>query len=111
MLPEDTWATQLAALLTGKARSVYVALPMEEANNFALVKKVIFKRYDKMESHRRKFRSYGKREGETHSEFMAHFKDCFSRWGKSPTLRVKDLLVLEQFYQSLPQDVAIWLRD
>jgi transposase InsO family protein len=110
--PEDTWATQLPALLTGKARAAYVALPWEEATNFECVKAAVLKRYDiNTESHRRKFRSDKKREGDTHTEFMARLKDRFSRWVKSQALSVEDLIVLEQFYQALPPDVAIWLRD
>ena len=42
---------------------------------------------------------------------MDRLKDRFQRWIKSQQMSVEDLIVLEQFYQSLPNNLAVWLRD
>jgi hypothetical protein len=108
----ETWAIQLAALLTGKARAAYIALSVEDANSFDAVKAAILKRYDiNEESHRRKFHSDRKREGESHREYMTRLRDRFLRWVKSQSLSVEDLVILEQFYQSLPHELGVWLHD
>ena len=58
--PNETWSTQLAALLTGKARDAYIALPFEDTKDFDNVKIAILKRYEiNEETHRRKFRATG----------------------------------------------------
>ena len=44
--PNETWSTQLAALLTGKARDAYIALPFEDTKDFDNVKSAILKRYE-----------------------------------------------------------------
>ena len=110
--PNETWSTQLAALLTGKARDAYIALPFEDTKDFDNVKSAILKRYEiNEETHRRKFRADRKRDNESHREFMDRLRDRFQRWIKSQQMPVEDLIVLEQFYQSLPNNLAIWLRD
>ena len=110
--PEDMWSTQLATLLTGKAMTAYVALPVEEAQDYSVVKNAILKRYDvNEESHRRKFRTDRKRDKESYREFMDRLRDRFQRWVKSQSMGTDDLMVLEQFYGAVPGDLGVWLRD
>ena len=110
--PNETWSTQLAAFLKGKAGDAYLALPFEDTKDFDNVKSAILKRYEiNEETHRRKSRADQKHDKETHREFMDHLRDRFQPWIKSQQMPVEDLIVLEQFHQSLPNNLAVWLRD
>ena len=109
---ESVWATQLAGLLTGRAMAAYAALPAEEAEDFKKVREAILRRYDiNEESRRRKFRGDRKKNGETHRELMTRLKENYQRWVQNQEMPMEDLMVAEQFYQSVPEDIAVWVRD
>ncbi|XP_061190531.1 uncharacterized protein LOC133198457 [Saccostrea echinata] len=62
--PKLTWATNLSALLKGKALDVYALLPSEEALDYDKLKLALLKRYDLTEDRfKRKFRSSRPEEG------------------------------------------------
>ena len=110
--PDEMWATQLAGLLTGKAMAAYAALPVTEANNYQKVREAILRRFDvNEESRRRKFRNDRKRSGETHRELMTRLQENFQRWVGSQEMSVEDLMVAEQFYQVVPEAMAVWVKD
>jgi hypothetical protein len=76
------------------------------------VRDAILRRYDiNEESRRRKFRNDRKRTGETHRKFMTRLQEYFQRWIKGQEMGLEDLMIAEQFYQSLPDGLAVWLKD
>ena len=107
------WAVRLASLLTGKAAEAYIQMPIEDANDFEKVKKVLLQRYQLGdETYRLKFRDSRKEENETYVQFVQRMKTYFDRWielSKNPDL--KDLLLQEQFYLSCPSDLEIFVRQ
>ena len=44
--PRTTWAIRLVPLLTGKARGAFVAMEMEDTENYDLVKEAILRKFD-----------------------------------------------------------------
>ena len=68
---EDTWAIYLAALLKGKALDVYTRLPLEEAQDYTVLKEALLKRYEKTEEgYRRVFYSARPEVGEGQHQFI-----------------------------------------
>ena len=42
---------------------------------------------------------------------MTRLKESFQRWTKNQVMQVEDLMIAEQFYQAIPEHVAVWLKD
>ena len=75
---EDTWATRVVPLLTGKAREAYVRMNIEDSDNYTLLKKAIMLRYDLTpENYRKQFRSCRKAPDETFVEWGIRAKKLF----------------------------------
>ena len=109
---EAIWTTQLVGLLTGKAMAVFAALEGTDANDYKKVCDTILQRYDINEESRcGKFGNDQERRGETHREFMTRLQEYFQRWIKGQEMGLEDLMIAEQFYQSLPDGLAVWLKD
>ena len=69
---EDTWAVSLSSLLTGKGLEVYTSMPPEETNDYKVLKKAVFKRYQLIEEgFRQGCRESRPEHGETVFQFMA----------------------------------------
>ncbi|KAI8517611.1 hypothetical protein Bbelb_036280 [Branchiostoma belcheri] len=114
---EDTWASLLSALLTGKALDVYSRLSDAEAQDYDKVKEAILKRYELTEDgFRKKFRSEIPQEGEGPDQYIVRLSSYLNRWielsGTSKTFEgVCDLIIQEQFLDLCPTDLAIHLRE
>ena len=109
--PEDIWAMQLAGLLTGKAMAAFASLSTEESGDFEKVKAAILQRYEvNEETHRRRLRNDRKKGGETYREWVYCLQDRLQKWVKSQTLPWEQLVLMEQVYESVPQDLAVCLR-
>ncbi|KAI8491893.1 hypothetical protein Bbelb_302660 [Branchiostoma belcheri] len=114
---EDTWASLLSALLTGKALDVYSRLSDAEAQDYDKVKEAILKRYELTEDgFRKKFRSEIPQEGEGPDQYIVRLSSYLNRWielsGTSKTFEgVCDLIIQEQFLDLCPLDLSIHLRE
>ena len=101
--------TQLARLLTGKARAAYTSLRTEDAADYDLVKQAIFQRYEvNEETHRRRFRLDRKKDGEF---YLGRLRDYFDGWIKDAKVPIEELMLLEQFLQCVPEDLAVWIKE
>ena len=57
--------------LVGKAQQAYAALGVDEASDYEQLKQAVLRRYDiNEESHRRRFRTASKKDGETNRELV-----------------------------------------
>ena len=97
----STWATRLAANLSGKALEAFSRMAAEDSADYDKVRDAILKRYELTgEAYRKKFR-YSRREGdETFAEWSIRLRGFLDRWwevekvtGPEP---VKNLLVRKQ---------------
>ena len=114
---ESTWSTSLSALLTGKALDVYSRLSETAAVDYKQLKEARLKRYDlTKDGFGSRFREGKQEEGESPGQFTARLNRYLSRWIElSKTEKsyegVRDLFIKEQFLNSCPVDLSIYLRE
>jgi len=107
---EERWAFKLAPQLVGKAQQAYAAMNPEDAKDYTKLKQAILRRYDiNEESYRQRFRSTTRKQGETNRELAARLDDIAEKWmqGCETKEELKDLVVLEQLVNTLPDDVRV----
>lgn len=79
--PKRDWAFCLIPLLTGKARSAYVHMDMDDVDDYECVKEAILCKYDiNPETYRQRFRSTDIEPRETPKELYARLKELFGKW-------------------------------
>ncbi|KAI8506517.1 hypothetical protein Bbelb_159440 [Branchiostoma belcheri] len=114
---EEVWASNLSALLTGKALEVYSRLSNEDAQDYDKVKVALLKRYNLTEDgFRNKFRQNKPDKGESPEQFLVRLTSYLDRWVElSKTTKdyesLRDLFVKEQFMDACPPDLAIHLSE
>ena len=82
--PEETWATQLAGLLSGNALKCYSSLIPTCAKDYDVVKAAILKCYDvNAETYRQRFRTETRKATESHVNFGERLDDHLGRWEKA----------------------------
>ncbi|XP_033108542.1 uncharacterized protein LOC117110070 [Anneissia japonica] len=106
--PENEWATNLSALLTGGALEVYSRLPNTDAENYQLLKCALLKRYDfTIEGFRSKCMSSKPNPGETGHQYATRLEHYLLRWvelegiGES-YVELKDLILRSQYIEGCP---------
>lgn len=121
--PAETWATRLAALLSGKALEAYARMDKEESKNYNKVKRAILKRYElTSEAYRKKFRTSKRMDDETFAEWAVRMTRYLSQWIESEDLggvnenedgnnALKDLFIREQLLENSPLDLRVWLKE
>jgi hypothetical protein len=110
--PDDTWATQLAGLLSGDALDAFTSIPAEAARDYTQVKEAILARFEvNAETYRLRFRSSRRKLGESYKMLLSHQSDQLNRWTQSSGSALKENILLEQFLQSLSTDLAVKLRE
>ncbi|CAM1312056.1 Uncharacterised protein r2_g2240 [Pycnogonum litorale] len=110
----------IIAKLTGRARALYLSLTNEEMTSYTAVRDALLKRFKfTPEAYRRQFRSLVKAPNESYSEFAHRLYALLMKW-LTPVDELKDhsdfkriihVLGLEQFTNSVPSDLKIWLMD
>ncbi|KAH6946012.1 hypothetical protein HPB50_011147 [Hyalomma asiaticum] len=112
----DTWPERLLALLPGEASQVVARLSAAEAGEYSSVKSSLLAKYRlSTEEFRRRFRQERKKSNESFVEFACSLRDNFSEWvkgtGADNFTKLGDLICLEQFYETLPDNVRLWVKD
>ncbi len=96
--PEDTWATQLAGLLSGDALDAFTSIPAEAARDYMQVKEAILARFEvNTETYRLCFRSSRCKLGESYKMLLSRQSDQLNRWTQSSGSALKENILLEQF--------------
>lgn len=113
--PEEDWAIHLIPLLTGKARSAFVAMDSEGTLDYDLLKEAVVKKYEiNAETYRLQFRALETRPEETPQELYVRLKDLFCNWVKydrSSKEDLMELIVLEQYLRVLYPEVKTWVKE
>jgi hypothetical protein len=115
--PPGNWATNLSALLKGKALDVYALMPAEQALDYEALKNALLRRYDLTEDgFKRKFRLGRPEVGETFGQFVVRSESYFQRWVDMAKINktfedLCDLMVREQFLQVCNRDLALFLKE
>ncbi|KAK3109194.1 hypothetical protein FSP39_025154 [Pinctada imbricata] len=113
----DTWATNLSALLKGRALDVYALLPADQALRYDAVKEALLKRFDKTEEgFKRRFRSCRPELGETFAQFSVRLSGYLQRWLEMAKTKrtfddLFDLVMRDQFIHICNHDLALFLKE
>ncbi len=113
--PREEWAVYLVPHLSGKARSAYVAMDMNEAMDYDSVKEAILAKYEiNEEMYRQRFREPDIRPGETPRELYNRLRDLYKKWVKPAQKTVEEvgeILILEQYLRTLSPEVRVWVKE
>ncbi|XP_067320164.1 SCAN domain-containing protein 3-like [Anolis sagrei] len=112
--PREEWAARLLPALSGEAEQANRSLEARDTEDYEKVKAAILRvEALRTELHRQHFRQFCCQEVEDPRRVYSQVQELCSRWLK-PERRSKEqileLLVLEQFLASLPQDLQGWVR-
>ena len=89
--PENKWAVNLSVLLSGRALDVYSRMSDETADNYALLKTALQKRYNLTEEgYRKRFRNCKPEKGESAEQYIFRINGYLSKW--LDLLRVRKIL-------------------
>ena len=114
---KETWASNLSALITGKALEVYSRLPVEEAESFDKLKAELLDRYHlNAEGFRRKLRESTADDGESPLQFLTRLEGYLSKWLETSKTKknyegLKYLMLSEQFITICNNDLATFLKE
>uniref|UniRef100_A0A667WFT4 SCAN box domain-containing protein n=1 Tax=Myripristis murdjan TaxID=586833 RepID=A0A667WFT4_9TELE len=114
--PDADRTLLLQCVFTGKAQEAYSALSSEDCKVYEKVKSAVLKAYELVpEAYRQRFRSWRKTGKQTHVEFARDLVSHFNRWCSSSDVktfdRLCDLVILEQFKQSVPSYIATYINE
>ncbi|XP_072180111.1 uncharacterized protein [Diadema setosum] len=115
--PPATWATNLSALLSGKALDTYARLSEEEAVDYETLKEALLKRYDlTSEGFRRKLRAAKPESGETASQFVQRMRGYIDKWLTLGGFQrsyddVVEIMLIEQFHRSCSKELSMFVRE
>lgn len=113
--PEETWSIRLVPLLTGKARSAFVAMDSDDTEDYKKVKEAILKKYDiNEETYRQRFRATDILPGESPKELYVRLKELFSKWIKpeqSTVHEISEVIIMEQFMRMMSMEMQVWIKE
>ncbi len=113
--PREEWAVHLIPLLTGKARTAFVAMSPASMMDYDSLKEVILKKYEiSTETYRLRFRALDTPADEMPMELYVRIKDLFSKWVRFDASTKKDImetLVLEQYMRVLFPEIRTWVKE
>lgn len=113
--PRGDWAIRLIPLLTGKARSAFVAMNPSQTQDYDQLKQAILKKYEiSTETYRLRFRSLNTPMHESPQELYTRLKDLFCKWvqfTKSSKDNIMEAIVLEQYLRVLHPEVRTWVKE
>ena len=114
--PDEDRTLMLQCVLTGKAQEAYSALSATDCLSYAKVKSGVLKAYELVpEAYRQKFRNWVKGDKQTNVELARDLLCHFNRWCAAADVDnfhdLRELIVLEQFKNSIPQRIATYIAE
>ncbi|XP_057193623.1 uncharacterized protein LOC130556536 [Triplophysa rosa] len=106
----------LQCVLMGRAQEVFSSLNDQHSGNYECVKATILKAYELVpEAYRQRLRGWQKTERQTCVEFVREIQTHFNRWCSASDIKtfdeLKELIVLEQFKNSIPARTATFVAE
>ncbi len=109
------WAVGLIPLLTGKARSAFVAMDPTHTTDYDQLKFAILKKYEiGRGTYCQRFQALYTPTDESPEELYTHLKDLFCKWVDFTTAtkeQVMEKIVLEQYFRVLYPEVKTWVKE
>lgn len=114
--PDSAHTLLLQCVFTGRAQEVLLSLSTQDSGNYDCVKSAVLKAYELvLEAYRQQFRCWQKSEKQTHVEFVREIQTHFNRWCTASSVKtlsdLGDLVVLEQFKNSVPPRIATYVAE
>lgn len=112
--PDEERTLMLQCVFTGKAQEAYTALSSEDCKDYNVVKAAVLKAYKLVpEAYRQCFRGWRKTSKQTHvaCDLVSHFNRWCSSSGVKTFDKLCDLVILEQFKQSVPGYIATYINE
>lgn len=115
--PKDSWSALVQSVLTGKAQETYIALPVEQCYDYDKLKTAILRAYELVpEEYRLRFRTASMKKDQTFAEYLKYLTDLFDQWVRGREIngdyqKLKDLIILENFLYTIPQNIADYLIE
>ena len=114
--PDSARALMLQCVLTGRAQEVLSAMNAADSQKYAHVKVAVLKSYELVpEAYRQRFRFWKKHDKQCHLEFARDLTMNFNRWCSASEVEdfegLQDLMILEQFKNSVPARVATYISE
>ena len=107
----------LQSVLKGKAQIIYAALDTSQCEDYDVVKREILKAYELVpEAYRRKFRDMSKGDGITYMDHARNLEIACDRWCVSRDIgeeftKLRELVLVEQFKNKLPDSIKTFLDE
>ena len=114
--PEGDQALMLQCVLTGRAQEAYSTLSAADCKVYKRVKSAMLKAYELVpEAYRQRFRGWKRGDEQSHVEFVRDLTAHFGHWCAASEVdtfeKLCDLVILEQFKNSVPKNVATYLTE
>ena len=114
--PDSERTLLLQCVFRGKAQKAYAALTAEQCKEYKMVKDAVLKAYELVpEAYRQLFRNWKKGVKQTHVDFERELDIHFDRWCSASSVvsfeELRNLVVLEQFKQSLPDYISTYINE
>ena len=111
-----TWATRLAANLSGKALTAFSRMSAEDSSDYDKVRSATLSRYELTgEAYREKFRYTRKEHDETFKEWSVKLTGYFNRWLEVEKIfefkQLHETLIMEQLLNACSPELRIWLEE
>ena len=105
----------LQCVFTGRAQEAFASLSAQDSTQYQKVKETVLKAYELVpEAYRQRFRSW-QRGNKSYMEFARDLSTHFNRWcvaaGVEDYDDLADLIVLEQFKNSVPEQIAVYICE
>ncbi|KYO41424.1 hypothetical protein Y1Q_0006239 [Alligator mississippiensis] len=114
-LDQSYWASQLGALVVGKAQATYRALSRQDARDYELVKQAILYRLEiNPEHYRHLFRAKKGSDERRPRVLLQLLRDLLDKWvipAGQDREALADQIVLEQFQNDLEERTQRWVRQ
>jgi hypothetical protein len=115
--PKNQWASVLQTQLRGKGLKVFAELSLADCADYDTFKQALLTAYELCsEVYRKRFRSVSKTSNDTYADLAFKLSNTFKRWLQSVKAYdnvelLRELIIMEQFLNTLPNDLKLWLVD
>ncbi len=114
--PDEERTLMLQSVFTGRAQKAYYFLSVEDTADYQAVKAAVLRSYELVpEAYRQKFRHWKISDKQTYVEFVRDISLYFNRWCVASDVKtlddLKELMVLEQFKNSVSDRVATYVSE
>ena len=114
---KENWATNLSALLQGKALDVYALLSVDQSGDYDVLKTALLHRFERTEDgFRQRFRACRPESTETFQQFRVRLCSYFNRWLELSSVPktydgMIDLMIRDQFLSVCGRDLLLFLKE